>query len=136
MAQFAEHLRDPIRAKGKKRILACDGGGILGLMAVEVLGAMETQLRKETGKPDLVLGDWFDMCAGTSTGGMIATCVAYGMTVDEIRKFYTDHGRDMFDKASLLKRIYYSYDDVRLPGCLKTLLFRIPRSERIVCVRS
>lgn len=119
MAEFSEHLRDPIRAKGKKRILACDGGGILGLMAVEVLGAMETLLRKETGKPGLVLGDWFNMCAGTSTGGMIAACVAYGMTVDEIRKFYTEHGRDMFDKASLLKRIYYSYDDEPLARMLK-----------------
>ncbi|TXI17043.1 MAG: patatin [Nitrosomonas sp.] len=119
MTEFAEHLRNPIRAKGKKRILTCDGGGILGLMAVEVLGAIETLLRKETGKPDLVLGDWFDMCAGTSTGAMIATCVAYGMPVDEIRKFYTEHGRDMFDKAFLLKRIYYSYDDEPLAKTLK-----------------
>lgn len=28
--KFAEHLKNPIRAKGKKRILTCDGGGILG----------------------------------------------------------------------------------------------------------
>lgn len=117
--KFAEHLRDPIRAKGKKRILACDGGGILGLMTVEVLGAIETLLRKETGKPNLVLGDWFDMCAGTSTGAMIATCVAYGMPVDEIRRFYTEHGRDMFNKAFLFDRIYYKYDDESLAQILK-----------------
>ena len=119
MTNHAEHLKDPIRAQGKKRILACDGGGILGLMAVEVLGALETLLRRETGKPTLVLGDWFDMCAGTSTGAMIAACVAYGMTVDQIRKFYTDNGRDMFDKAFLLDRIYFSYDDEPLAKTLK-----------------
>lgn len=119
MTEFAEHLLDPIRAKGKKRILSCDGGGILGLMAVEVLGAIEALLRKETGNKDLVLGDWFDMCAGTSTGALIATCVAYGMTVDDIRKFYTEHGRDMFDKAFLLKRIYYNYNDEPLAKILK-----------------
>lgn len=133
--KFAEHLRDPIRAKGKKRILACDGGGILGLMTVEVLGAIETLLRKETGKPNLVLGDWFDMCAGTSTGAMIATCVAYGMPVDEIRRFYTEHGRDMFNKAFLFDRIYYKYDDESLAQILKKLLVKLPRLELIACAR-
>lgn len=119
MTNFAEHLKAPIRAKGKKRILACDGGGILGLMAVEVLAGIEVMLRAETGKPDLCLGDWFDMCAGTSTGALISTCVAAGMTAEQIRAFYIKNGRDMFDKAALLDRLYFDYEAEPLAKILK-----------------
>lgn len=112
-------LEQLIRAPGKKRILSCDGGGILGLLAVEVLAELEAMLRRETGQPELVLGDWFHFCAGTSTGALIAACVSSGMPTERIRKFYLDNGRDMFDKASLLERLYYSYEREPLAQQLK-----------------
>ncbi|MCB1792601.1 MAG: patatin-like phospholipase family protein [Gammaproteobacteria bacterium] len=119
-----EKLRERIRAAGPKKILACDGGGILGLMTVEVLAAIEDQLRARTGSPALVLADWFDFTCGTSTGAIIAACVSCGMSMDEIRKFYVDSGQEMFDKAALLMRLRYSYNDEPLANKLKQELDR------------
>ena len=57
------------------------------MIAVEVLGAIETLLREKLKKgPDFVLADYFDLIAGTSTGAIIATCVSLGMPVAQIRE--------------------------------------------------
>jgi len=119
-----EELRKRITAAGPKKILACDGGGILGLMSVEILARIEKDLREQSGNPDLVLADWFDFTCGTSTGAIIAACISCGMSVDDIRKFYIDSGQEMFDKASLLKRLRYSYNDEPLARKLQQELDR------------
>jgi patatin-like phospholipase/acyl hydrolase len=106
---------EKVRSTGPKKILALDGGGIRGMIAVEVLGAIENLLREKQGKgPDFVLADYFDFVAGTSTGAIIAACISLGMKVDAIRGFYINSGRDMFDKASVLKRFRYKYEDNKL----------------------
>jgi uncharacterized protein len=91
-----------IHAPGPKRILACDGGGIRGLMSVEVLAGIEAELRVSFGKPAMVLADFFDFTCGTSTGAILAACISAGMNTDQLRRFYIDSGQQMFDKASLL----------------------------------
>jgi patatin-like phospholipase/acyl hydrolase len=111
-----------IKAPGPKKILACDGGGIRGLMSVEILAKLEADLRAKLGKPNLVLADWFDFVCGTSTGAIIATCISAGMSVDQIRQFYLDSGKEMFEKASLLKRLQYKYEDEPLALKLKEAL--------------
>ena len=94
-----------IDSVGPKKILTCDGGGILGLISVEILARIEADLRAELKKPDLVLADWFDFVCGTSTGAIIAACIATGMSIDQIREFYVGSGEQMFDKASVFKRL-------------------------------
>ncbi len=108
--------------QGKKRILALDGGGIRGIATVEILAAIEAKLRVLSGKPNLVLADYFDLMAGTSTGAIIATCLSLGMTVDQVRTFYRDSGSAMFDRASLLKQYWYKFKDEPLIAQLKTVL--------------
>lgn len=101
-----------IQAPGPKKILACDGGGILGLMSVEILAKIEYHLRILQGKgPDFVLADYFDFVCGTSTGAIIAACIATGMSMEQIREFYVTCGKQLFDKASVIKRLQYSYND-------------------------
>lgn len=41
---MSEHLKTRIMAKGPKKILALDGGGIRGMMTIEVLEEIENQL--------------------------------------------------------------------------------------------
>lgn len=114
-----EALISRIKAKGPKRILTCDGGGILGLITVEILARLEAGLRQKLGKPQLVLSDYFDFVGGTSTGAVIATCIATGMPMERIRNFYLESGQQMFTRASLLKRLRYSYEDEPLARKLR-----------------
>lgn len=116
-------LTERIRKPGQKKILTMDGGGILGMISVEILAALEDMLRRELkAGPDFVLADYFDFVAGTSTGAIIAACIATGMPVTRIRDFYLESGKDMFDPASVLKRLYYKYDDDNLSKKLKSEL--------------
>ena len=112
-----QRMRNP----GPKKILACDGGGILGLMSVEILARLEDDLRDKLGrKDDFVLADYFDFVCGTSTGAIIAACISAGMSMERIRKFYEDSGEQMFDKASVLKRLHYKFNDEPLARMLQT----------------
>jgi uncharacterized protein len=106
-------LADCIDPKaGPKKILSCDGGGIRGLMSVEILAKIESELRVKLGKgDDFVLADYFDYVCGTSTGAVIAACISMGMSMARVRTFYEASGKQMFDKAFLLKRLQYKFND-------------------------
>jgi hypothetical protein len=107
---------------GKKKLLALDGGGIRGVITLQVLHRIEEILRQRSGKPDLVLADYFDYVSGTSTGAIIATCLSIGMSVDAIAKFYYDSGPAMFNRAALLKRFWYKFTDESLAEKLQSVL--------------
>ena len=54
-------LLEKIKPNGPKRILALDGGGIRGILAVEILAKIEELLREKTGsRKEFVLADYFD----------------------------------------------------------------------------
>lgn len=106
---------------GPRKLLALDGGGIRGLITVEVLGEIEDQFRGDRGD-EFRLCDEFDYIAGTSTGAIIATCLSLGMSVAEIRAFYRDSGTAMFDKASLLRRFRTKFEDEKLGAKLKEVI--------------
>lgn len=110
-----ERLIARMQSPGPKRILALDGGGIRGMLTVEVLAEIETLLRNQPGRgEDFVLADYFDFVSGTSTGAIIAACISFGMKVADIRAFYLSSGEEMFDKASLLRRFRHKYEDEKL----------------------
>jgi predicted acylesterase/phospholipase RssA len=108
-----------IKAPGRKRILACDGGGILGMMSVEILARMEADFRAAAKKPDLVLADVFDLVAGTSTGAIIAACIAAGMDTATLRRFYEESGPLMFEPSFILKRLRHNFTDEPLARMLR-----------------
>ena len=117
-----EKLLARMQSPGPKKILALDGGGIRGMITVEVLAEIEYLLRRKHGRrDDFRLADYFDFVAGTSTGAIIAACISVGMTVSEIRDFYLSSGEEMFDKASLLRRFRHTYADEKLALKLQTV---------------
>jgi uncharacterized protein len=91
--------------RGPRKLLSLDGGGIRGLITIEILAKIESILRRQSRNPALVLSDYFDYIAGTSTGAVIGTLLALGKPVDEIRRIYLDCGRMMFDKSTILGRL-------------------------------
>ena len=99
------HLADRYRTPRPRRLLALDGGGIRGLLTLQVLDRLETELRAARGAgPSFRLCDFFDGIAGTSTGAIIAAGLARGMSTAELISFYREFGRDAFTKRSIIAR--------------------------------
>lgn len=105
------HLEERYGAKRPRKMLALDGGGIRGVIPLEVLAEIERQLRETVGggRDSFRLCEFFDYVAGTSTGAIIAAAIAKGMSVKEIQAFYFQHGEEMFSKERLLKRWHNLY---------------------------
>ncbi|WP_420645163.1 CBASS cGAMP-activated phospholipase [Candidatus Leptofilum sp.] len=94
------------------RILTIDGGGIRGLIPGRILVSLERKLQQRTGRPEARLAEFFDLIAGTSTGGLI-TCLLLApgenewtpaCSAQDIVDLYQNHGAEIFD-APLSKRI-------------------------------
>jgi uncharacterized protein len=112
-------LVERIEREGPKKLLAIDGGGIRGVLALEVLQGIEDLLKAKSGRPDFRLADYFDYIAGTSTGGIIAAGLSIGMSVGQILAFYQEAGAQMFVKANLLRRLRYKFEDEPLAAKLR-----------------
>ena len=129
-------IADKLRPTGPKRLLALDGGGIRGLITIEILATLEATLgarypREGWAGDHFRLSDYFDYVAGTSTGAIIATCISLGMSVAEIRHFYRRNGTAMFDRANLLRRFQYKFEDDALAAKLQEVFDGyVPAGER------
>ena len=73
------------------RILSLDGGGIKGIFPAAVLAALEREHLEGRS-----VGDYFDLIAGTSTGGILALGLGAGMTAGEILRMYLEEGHRVF----------------------------------------
>jgi len=98
-------LMERLARKGPRKLLALDGGGIRGVLSLEILAEMEKLLIKASGRADYRLADYFDYVSGTSTGGIIAAGIAMGMSVAEMMDFYVQNGAAMFDKTGLFSYV-------------------------------
>jgi patatin-like phospholipase/acyl hydrolase len=120
MTSIWGHLQSKYENNTPRKILSLDGGGIRGIITLEILLEMEKQLRAEMKDDKLLLGDYFDYIGGTSTGAIIAAGLSIGMSVQELLDFYIVKGKDMFDKNSLLKKWKSLYDSGELIEMLKS----------------
>ena len=73
------------------KILSIDGGGIRGTFPAAYLADFEKEI-------DHPLHEYFDLIAGTSTGGIIAIGLAMGMTANEILELYESRGPEIFSQ--------------------------------------
>jgi patatin-like phospholipase/acyl hydrolase len=71
------------------KILSIDGGGIKGAFPAAFLASIENQL----GEP---IFRYFDLITGTSTGGIIALGLGFGLRASELVKFYVEKGPHIF----------------------------------------
>jgi patatin-like phospholipase/acyl hydrolase len=74
------------------KILAIDGGGLRGIFPAALLAWLE----EYTGA---CIANHFDLMVGTSTGGILVLGLADGMAAGEIRRFYVEHGPQIFPSA-------------------------------------
>ncbi|WP_310555121.1 patatin-like phospholipase family protein [Flavobacterium sp.] len=87
----------------KIRILSLDGGGIRGIITCVILKYIEEQLQK-LDNPEAKLGDYFDLIAGSSTGGLIASVLLFPdknkkakFSVQEALDLYAEKGDSIFN---------------------------------------
>ena len=73
------------------RILSIDGGGIKGIFPSAILAYLEQE--RLQGRS---IGDYFDLIAGTSTGGILALGLGAGLTASELLHMYLDEGHNVF----------------------------------------
>ncbi len=106
---------------GPRRMLALDGGGIRGLLTLQILDRLENDLRQRLkAGPQFRLCDFFDLIGGTSTGAIIAAGLARGMSTAELIPFYQDFGRQAFTKRGFFERWKSLYDNGPLQQKLQT----------------
>ncbi|MDR6968491.1 patatin-like phospholipase/acyl hydrolase [Flavobacterium arsenatis] len=87
----------------KIRILSLDGGGIRGIISCVILKYIEEQLQIHD-NPNAKIGDYFDLIAGTSTGGLITALLLFPdgnknakFSVEEALNLYAKKGEDIFN---------------------------------------
>ena len=73
------------------KILSIDGGGIKGIFPAQVLTYLEEDWLD--GEP---IGNYFDLIAGTSTGGIIALGLGAGLTARSVLDLYVHEGHRVF----------------------------------------
>jgi hypothetical protein len=75
-----------------RRILCLDGGGIMGTQPASFLAVLEDGL-------DRPIGAYFDLIAGTSTGGILAIGLALGLPAKHLLQLYVERGPYIFGQA-------------------------------------
>jgi len=94
------------------RILSIDGGGIRGIIPGTILIYIENKLKEVSGNPNARIADYFDLIAGTSTGGILSCCYLIKnktndnpkYTASQIVDLYLEYGEEIF-KNSLFHKI-------------------------------
>lgn len=94
------------------RVLSIDGGGIRGIIPGQILVTLEKLLQKHSNRKDARIADYFDLIAGTSTGGILSIihlCPDHNnpgkpkFTAYDAVRLYSEHGASIF-KTSTLQR--------------------------------
>jgi uncharacterized protein len=71
------------------RILAIDGGGMKGVFAAAFLDQIQSCLPHP-------IASYFDLIAGTSTGGILALALGTGIHTSSLVNLYLNEGRNIF----------------------------------------
>ncbi|MEM7573443.1 MAG: patatin-like phospholipase family protein [Bacteroidota bacterium] len=123
MTNKVSHLEEKLYDGRKpRRILALDGGGIRGALTLGFLEEIERVIQAQPGNEDKLLCDYFDLIIGTSTGSIIASGLAIGLTARQIKDQYLTLGGTIFSKRR----------KPWLPGVLRYALRAEYRHNRLV----
>lgn len=99
------NTKSPIPANRNKKItiLSLDGGGIRGIIPCIILKYIEEQLQQKNSS-DSKLGDYFDLIAGSSTGGILASVLLFPdekgkakFSIQKAFELYAEKGEDIFN---------------------------------------
>ena len=95
-------------AKSKIRILTIDGGGIRGLIPARILVRVEELLQEISRNKKAKISDYFDLVAGTSTGGILTALILApepGYKAVDFVDLYAKYGTSIFTRAVATKTV-------------------------------
>ena len=92
MTRLEDAFSTKPREQPIRRILTIDGGGIKGVFPASFLASLEDRLGES-------ISSYFDLIAGTSTGGIIAIGLGLGMTSHEILRLYCENAGRIFPRS-------------------------------------
>ncbi len=78
------------------RVLSLDGGGMRGTYTSAYLASVASAFAHRRRVAAIDVGAAFDLIVGTSTGGIIACALAFGLSPDLLVQFYKQHGSEIF----------------------------------------
>ena len=103
----------------RRKLLALDGGGTRGIVAIAFLERIEALLRVRSGRGAAFrLSDHFDLIGGTSTGAIIAAGLALGRSVEQIKQVYFELGPAVFRKRWHIPLFQARYGSAQLGAIL------------------
>ncbi|KAL5223387.1 hypothetical protein ABZP36_028100 [Zizania latifolia] len=87
-------------------VLSIDGGGVRGIIPATIIFYLEEQLQKLDGA-DARIADYFDVVAGTSTGGLLTAMLTAPdkngrplFAAKDLAQFYIDHSPKIFPQKN------------------------------------
>lgn len=93
-------------------ILNIDGGGIKGVYTINILNKLEEEYCKPNNK---LIGDYFNVISGTSTGGIIGIAIACKIPMNKLLEIYINKSNELFhdygykDSCFNISNILYNY---------------------------
>lgn len=94
----------------KVRILSIDGGGIRGILPGVILSRLEAKLQELTNDKNARLADYFDLFAGTSTGGILTLSYLVPnenkrplLSASDAVNLYLERGDEIFEVSTWQK---------------------------------
>ena len=95
-------------SRSKIRILTIDGGGIRGLIPARILVRVEELLQEISRNKKAKISDYFDLVAGTSTGGILTALILApepGYKAVDLVDLYVRYGDSIFTRAVAAKTV-------------------------------
>lgn len=115
----------PRSAPGRVRVLSLSGGGYRGLFTAALIRALEARLGPDPARPT-PFGQRFDLIAGTSIGGILATALSCRATGAALQALLQRRGSSIFPPMRLrgLRKLLgrAPYDPQRLRSAICELL--------------
>ncbi|KAK4393329.1 Patatin-like protein 3 [Sesamum angolense] len=129
-------------------VLSIDGGGVRGIIPGTILAHLESKLQEIDG-PNARIADYFDLIAGTSTGGLLTSMLAVPgndnrpiFPAKNITRFYFEHSPKIFPasrRANFVNIIANllggpKYDGIYLKSLIRKLLNNVTVSQTLTNV--
>ncbi len=107
------------------RILSIDGGGLRGVVPVTILTELQNRIPKKKNNHKKEIWECFDLIAGTSTGGLIASAITLKdeksidprakYSLNEILNIYINRGKEIFPEHNWFANRWHDLKDIWRP---------------------